>query len=77
MFSSNALAFPGAANVTVKVLDKNDNAPSFERTQYDAIVAETAPVGSAVISVSATDPDDEAMWVSESSTRLVAVHGAV
>ncbi|PIO52802.1 hypothetical protein TELCIR_25887, partial [Teladorsagia circumcincta] len=51
----------GAANVTIKVLDKNDNAPMFERTQYDAKVMETAPVGSAVISVSATDPDDEAM----------------
>uniref|UniRef100_A0A158QXR6 DE-cadherin (inferred by orthology to a D. melanogaster protein) n=1 Tax=Nippostrongylus brasiliensis TaxID=27835 RepID=A0A158QXR6_NIPBR len=51
----------GAANVTVKVLDKNDNAPSFERSQYDATVAETAPIGSAVISVSATDPDDEAI----------------
>ncbi|KAK5974090.1 Cadherin domain protein, partial [Trichostrongylus colubriformis] len=51
----------GAANVTIKVLDKNDNAPTFERTQYDASVLETAPVGSAVISVSATDPDDEAM----------------
>ncbi|KIH50250.1 hypothetical protein ANCDUO_19673 [Ancylostoma duodenale] len=51
----------GAANVTIKVLDKNDNAPSFERAQYDAVVAETAPVGAAVISVSATDPDDEAI----------------
>ncbi|XGW19739.1 hypothetical protein V3C99_003519, partial [Haemonchus contortus] len=51
----------GAANVTIKVLDKNDNPPMFERTQYDATVLETAPVGSAVISVSATDPDDEAI----------------
>ncbi|EPB72826.1 cadherin domain protein [Ancylostoma ceylanicum] len=51
----------GAANVTIKVLDKNDNTPSFERAQYDAVVAETAPVGAAVISVSATDPDDEAI----------------
>ncbi|KAK6041705.1 cadherin domain protein [Cooperia oncophora] len=51
----------GAANVTIKVLDKNDNAPMFERPQYDARVMETAPVGSAVISVSATDPDDEAI----------------
>ncbi|KAK6051645.1 cadherin domain protein [Cooperia oncophora] len=51
----------GAANVTIKVLDKNDNAPMFERPQYDVRVMETAPVGSAVISVSATDPDDEAI----------------
>ncbi|KAJ1347472.1 Cadherin- hmr-1 [Parelaphostrongylus tenuis] len=51
----------GAANVTVKVLDKNDNAPSFERSHYEAVVDETIAVGSAVISVSATDPDDEAI----------------
>ncbi|RCN39759.1 cadherin domain protein [Ancylostoma caninum] len=59
--SAHYVLVVGAANVTIKVLDKNDNAPSFERTQYDAVVAETAPVGAAVISVSATDPDDEAI----------------
>ncbi|KJH45914.1 cadherin domain protein [Dictyocaulus viviparus] len=51
----------GAANVTVKVLDKNDNSPAFERPYYEAIVQETIAVGSAVISLSATDPDDEAI----------------
>ncbi|VDM57913.1 unnamed protein product [Angiostrongylus costaricensis] len=39
----------GATNVTVKVLDKNDNAPSFERSHYHAIVDETIAVGSAIL----------------------------
>lgn len=50
----------GFGNVTIKVLDKNDNEPFFERSLYETEVDETARVGSAVISVSAMDPDDEA-----------------
>ena len=50
----------GSGNVTIKVLDKNDNAPYFEKALYEASVQETAQVGSAVISVSAIDEDTEA-----------------
>uniref|UniRef100_A0A1I7XGD9 Cadherin-like protein 26 n=1 Tax=Heterorhabditis bacteriophora TaxID=37862 RepID=A0A1I7XGD9_HETBA len=51
----------GAGNVTIKVLDKNDNAPFFEKPLYEGSVPETALIGSAVISVSALDEDDEAI----------------
>lgn len=37
----------------------NDNAPYFEKQLYVGSVAETALVGSAVISVSALDKDTE------------------
>ncbi|CAD6190829.1 unnamed protein product [Caenorhabditis auriculariae] len=50
----------GSANVTIKVLDKNDNAPFFEKTNYEGVVAETAPIGSAIMSFSAFDADVEA-----------------
>ncbi|CAI5439270.1 unnamed protein product [Caenorhabditis angaria] len=50
----------GFANVTIKVMDKNDNAPFFEKTKYEGIVDETAPIGAAVMSFSAFDADVEA-----------------
>ncbi|CAI4221235.1 unnamed protein product [Auanema sp. JU1783] len=51
----------GSGNVTIKVLDKNDNEPYFERQLYETSVPETARIGSAVISVSALDEDNEAI----------------
>ncbi|CAJ0930369.1 unnamed protein product, partial [Mesorhabditis belari] len=51
----------GFGNVTIRVLDKNDNAPYFERALYRGQIAETARVGEAVMSVLAFDPDDEAI----------------
>ncbi|CAI2294435.1 unnamed protein product [Caenorhabditis sp. 36 PRJEB53466] len=50
----------GFANVTIKVMDMNDNAPFFEKTRYEGSVEETAPVGAAVMSFSAFDADIEA-----------------
>lgn len=47
----------GRLRVEVRVLDENDNAPSFGESEYRARVPEDAPVGSAVCRVSATDPD--------------------
>ncbi|XP_061103933.1 protocadherin Fat 3-like [Conger conger] len=44
-------------DVEVKVLDLNDNKPSFETGSYEAIVMEGMPIGTRVIQVRALDPD--------------------
>ncbi|XP_035289609.1 protocadherin Fat 3-like [Anguilla anguilla] len=44
-------------DVEVKVLDLNDNKPSFETGSYEAMVMEGMPVGTRVIQVRALDPD--------------------
>lgn len=53
----------GAANVTIKVLDVNDNPPFFEQARYELSIPETQPVDSAVHTFVAKDPDDEARLV--------------
>ncbi|XP_053602394.1 cadherin-87A [Plodia interpunctella] len=47
-----------AAAVLVDVLDVDDNTPTFEKTEYTAVVAENVPVGINVINVTASDPDE-------------------
>uniref|UniRef100_A0A915Q7Z5 Cadherin domain-containing protein n=1 Tax=Setaria digitata TaxID=48799 RepID=A0A915Q7Z5_9BILA len=47
----------GTGNVTIRVMDVNDNEPYFEKSLYFGSVDETALVGSAVISVTALDKD--------------------
>uniref|UniRef100_A0AAR2KH39 FAT atypical cadherin 3b n=1 Tax=Pygocentrus nattereri TaxID=42514 RepID=A0AAR2KH39_PYGNA len=44
-------------DVEVKVLDVNDNKPSFETSSYIAMVMEGMPVGTRVVQVRALDPD--------------------
>ncbi|XP_041081573.1 protocadherin Fat 1-like isoform X3 [Polyodon spathula] len=44
--------------VVVDVLDMNNNAPEFHRTSYQASVDEHVPVGTSVLTVSASDLDD-------------------
>ncbi|CAJ0575569.1 unnamed protein product, partial [Mesorhabditis spiculigera] len=51
----------GFGNVTIRVVDKNDNAPFFEKSLYEGTVAETASIGHPVLSVRALDVDDEAL----------------
>ncbi|VDN87114.1 unnamed protein product, partial [Brugia pahangi] len=51
----------GIGNVTIRVIDVNDNEPYFDKELYVGSVVETASIGSAVISVSALDKDTEAM----------------
>uniref|UniRef100_A0A0N4ZYG1 Cadherin domain-containing protein n=1 Tax=Parastrongyloides trichosuri TaxID=131310 RepID=A0A0N4ZYG1_PARTI len=51
----------GAANVTIFVIDTNDNPPQFEKSFYEAYVPETSPIGSAILSISAKDLDDKAL----------------
>lgn len=47
----------GTCNITVSVEDENDNDPRFELAKYVAEVAEDVAVGTAVLTVRATDAD--------------------
>ncbi|XP_058505679.1 protocadherin gamma-C5-like [Solea solea] len=48
----------GTSEITVIVLDNNDNAPQFERQIYEANVSEVAIPGTEVLQVKATDADE-------------------
>ncbi|XP_075902435.1 protocadherin alpha-C2-like [Nelusetta ayraudi] len=48
----------GTASVIVRVLDTNDNTPTFDRTNYDIQIMENSPIGSLVVHLSATDLDE-------------------
>ncbi|XP_020781041.2 LOW QUALITY PROTEIN: protocadherin alpha-C2-like [Boleophthalmus pectinirostris] len=48
----------GTASIIVRVLDVNDNAPSFDEDKYVVDVLENSPVGSLVIKLNATDLDE-------------------
>ncbi|NWV04099.1 PCDGA protein, partial [Ptilonorhynchus violaceus] len=48
----------GTARIRVTVLDANDNAPVFSQAEYTARVPEDVPVGSTLISLTATDADE-------------------
>ncbi|XP_071128543.1 cadherin-87A-like isoform X4 [Mytilus edulis] len=47
----------GSAKVIVNVIDVNDNLPTFNPPNYDERIVETAPGGTIVVTVTATDPD--------------------
>ena len=47
----------GTLNVMINVTDMNDNAPMFTSPRYDYQVKETAPVGTVINRVHATDLD--------------------
>ncbi|KAK2891240.1 hypothetical protein Q8A67_013883 [Cirrhinus molitorella] len=46
------------AKVVVSISDVNNNAPSFQKSNYEASIAEHVPIGTSVLTVSATDKDD-------------------
>ena len=46
------------ATVRINVLDRNDNDPKMSQRVYDIVVSESAPLGSEVLKVVATDPDE-------------------
>ncbi|XP_038268540.1 protocadherin gamma-A12-like isoform X19 [Dermochelys coriacea] len=48
----------GTAKIRVIVLDANDNAPVFSQPVYKVSVLENVPVGSLLLTVNATDPDE-------------------
>ncbi|KAM9184593.1 protocadherin gamma-A5-like [Mergus octosetaceus] len=48
----------GTARIRVSVLDANDNAPVFSQAVYAVRVPEDVPVGSTLVTLTATDADD-------------------
>ena len=48
---------PGLANMSITVLDVNDNDPYFPEPLYNTSVAENVPVGTAIITLVASDDD--------------------
>ncbi|XP_056132805.1 protocadherin gamma-A11-like [Lampris incognitus] len=48
----------GTVEIHVTVLDANDNAPVFSQAAYKASLPENSPLGTTVITVSATDADE-------------------
>uniref|UniRef100_A0A8C4SMC3 Protocadherin 2 alpha a 1 n=1 Tax=Erpetoichthys calabaricus TaxID=27687 RepID=A0A8C4SMC3_ERPCA len=48
----------GNMNITVMVSDINDNAPVFAEQMYSVTVEENAPVGTLVVKMNASDPDE-------------------
>ncbi|NXF99818.1 PCDGD protein, partial [Sakesphorus luctuosus] len=48
----------GTARIHVTVLDANDNAPVFSQAEYTVRVPENVPVGSTLLTVTATDTDE-------------------
>uniref|UniRef100_A0A8C9ABY7 Protocadherin gamma subfamily C, 5 n=1 Tax=Prolemur simus TaxID=1328070 RepID=A0A8C9ABY7_PROSS len=50
----------GTARIRVTVLDANDNAPAFAQSEYRVSVPENVAVGTQLLLVNATDPDEGA-----------------
>ncbi|NXG24679.1 PCDGE protein, partial [Grallaria varia] len=48
----------GTARIRVTVVDANDNAPVFSQAEYTVRVPEAVPVGSTLVTVTATDADE-------------------
>ncbi|KAK2849155.1 hypothetical protein Q5P01_008989 [Channa striata] len=48
----------GTASVIVRVLDTNDNAPTFDKAIYNVNIMENSPIGSLIIHLTAIDLDE-------------------
>uniref|UniRef100_A0A8C6KB21 Si:ch73-379j16.2 n=1 Tax=Nothobranchius furzeri TaxID=105023 RepID=A0A8C6KB21_NOTFU len=48
----------GTLNISVTVLDSNDNRPKFSQEVYQIEIEENAPIGISIFKVNATDPDE-------------------
>ncbi|XP_077589330.1 protocadherin alpha-3-like isoform X14 [Stigmatopora nigra] len=48
----------GTSQITVHVLDNNDNIPMFSESLYKTTLRENAPLGMTIVTVNATDADD-------------------
>ncbi|KAH0625313.1 hypothetical protein JD844_033822 [Phrynosoma platyrhinos] len=68
------------ANVTVLVEDVNDNAPTFAQALYQVLLPEHTPVGSVILTLSATDLDSgtngEITYQLATPSRIVAIHAS-
>lgn len=56
-FDGGVPARTGTLQVSVRILDENDNPPVFNQTEYHISVGEDAPTGSVICQVHASDPD--------------------
>jgi len=59
-FDGGQPALHDVVNVTVKVLDSNDNDPVFERSRYELRLPEDLPANTRILTVRATDADLDA-----------------
>ncbi|XP_058590133.1 protocadherin alpha-C2 isoform X2 [Neofelis nebulosa] len=48
----------GTAQISVRVLDTNDNSPTFDQNTYRVQLREDAPPGTLVVKLNASDPDE-------------------
>ncbi|XP_065131423.1 protocadherin alpha-5-like [Paramisgurnus dabryanus] len=48
----------GTMDITIDVLDINDNAPVFTKDSYNVVLNENTPVGTTILRVNATDSDE-------------------
>uniref|UniRef100_A0A452U9E0 Protocadherin alpha subfamily C, 2 n=1 Tax=Ursus maritimus TaxID=29073 RepID=A0A452U9E0_URSMA len=48
----------GTAQISVRVLDTNDNSPTFDQSTYRVQLREDAPPGTLVVKLNASDPDE-------------------
>ncbi|KAF1446054.1 Protocadherin alpha-C2, partial [Spheniscus demersus] len=48
----------GTAQISVRVVDTNDNPPAFDRSTYTVSLLENAPPGTLVVKLNASDPDE-------------------
>ncbi|XP_063784876.1 protocadherin alpha-C2-like isoform X11 [Pseudophryne corroboree] len=48
----------GTAQISIRVMDTNDNTPFFEKSTYKVSLLENSPTGTLVIKLNATDPDE-------------------
>ena len=55
---ANQIRRSASCTITVNILDENDNEPSFSQTIYSASLKEDVPIGTEVLRVLATDPDE-------------------
>lgn len=55
-----------SANVTFRITDVNEMRPSFSESSYSAMVLSTAPAGTSLIRVFATDDDGQDNMISYS-----------
>ena len=56
-FAIDGVGLNGSVPVLINVTDTNDNSPVFMNSSYEAVVEEDAPIGTMVVTVSATDED--------------------
>ncbi|NXU35573.1 PCDGC protein, partial [Drymodes brunneopygia] len=63
----------GTARIRVTVLDANDNAPVFSQAEYTVRVPEDVPVGSTLVTVTATDADQGLNGQAKYSYQTISV----